>query len=276
MQGENIIISGHKDEGYLKDIEIIGNGEEIGEPNGDGSYKIEIIKKGKNLFDTRQPTKDGFLLDQRGQAMAEASSFIGDFIKLDSNKTYCLSTTAINVPLRVGIYNQGKVWVRREYKGNSAPITFTGAHYARISSYIDAKNLLQLEEGSIPTQFEPFSPTGKGVLETFIIPQRLKNRETIKWNKSRKEYVISTPTGEVSTENKKEKFIKLEKGVNNIITSSYVKPTLKAKYPIRVNGMYKTLQEENEMLRNKIDVLEETMQYITDTLKLNDKINTLD
>ena len=162
--------------GYLKDVEILGNtiqAEEdladirsVGDKVGQELYEIPVLSCGKNINGKNLIL--GYLNSSNGQfANSNTNCVSNDFIKIEPNSTFKLTllhdTLVIN---GLFLFNKDKIFTRN-LGGASTISTDNSEYYIKIQarhrvsgtdiSNIDlSKVLLQLEEGTVATEYEPY------------------------------------------------------------------------------------------------------------------------
>ena len=152
-------------QGYLKDVEILGNtiqNEEdladiksVGVLQEDGTYKMSILSCGKNLFNGEY--FDGYINDTSGVGVVGNNNLYSNFIKVTPNTDYVISYNITKTTV-IAEYSSDKQFIKRDIKSQKFR---TGEHtyYIRFQNNftsIDKPIFTQFEEGTVATSYEPY------------------------------------------------------------------------------------------------------------------------
>lgn len=173
IQDENNVENLHS----VGDLYVDENGSPILDSQGREQYKIDIVIKSKNLFDSAAIIP-GSLININNEVSANASWFYTDYIKVEKgtysmgdykkpfDNYYChfydLDKNHIGNGVNVGFTTNGLC-------------TFSQDGYIRLSGVLAELNLGQLEEGSISTEYTPF----KEEKLTILLPYKLEKTGNI-------------------------------------------------------------------------------------------------
>ena len=145
-------------EGYLKDVEILGNtiqdasnladirsvGDKV---EGQELYEIPVVSCGKNLFNGN--FVQGGIVEATGVLYPDNTTFkTSGYIKVSAGKSYVLSSNAYHLHL----YDRAFNWIKRIGKNN---FTVDVDGYVRFTNNVDVTNV-QLEEGTQATPYEQY------------------------------------------------------------------------------------------------------------------------
>ena len=157
-------------QGYLKDVEILGNtiqNEEdladiksVGVLQEDGTYKMSILSCGKNILDA-----NNFILGDLNWNTGEYKSnnsrtVTNGFIKIKPSSTYIFSSNRSSDIFTICEYDKNKKFIQSIAKNvaNNKVLTIsTNAIYIKVSvTNANTLDNLQLEEGTVATPYEPY------------------------------------------------------------------------------------------------------------------------
>ncbi|WP_020675270.1 SGNH/GDSL hydrolase family protein [Geopsychrobacter electrodiphilus] len=150
-----------------------------------------ILARGKNLVDTSVVTS-GVVLDvATGATSSNASYFTTEYIKLYSSSSYRISGT----PYGHAIYNSNMVYVSGALLnyGITTPSDSNGFVYIRISALNAQLNYMQIEAGTVATDYQKFheiTVSGNAILPDTIGDYKLKES-----------YIIGTPSKNLFNKN---------------------------------------------------------------------------
>lgn len=121
----------------------------------DSRSRVNFLKS-NNLFN-KDTIKTNCYIDQNGNIVEDSGNFAGDYIELDTNKTYYVSAST-NQAKRIAYYNSSKTFVSRELIiAYSDKLTIpSNAKYVRLSCYNTDLDSLMLNEGSTALPYEPY------------------------------------------------------------------------------------------------------------------------
>ena len=124
-------------------------------PHDAGSVRtsLPIVAKGKNLFD--KSTNTSYILNSDGTTNYTLAYWTSDFIRVNGQVTISWES-AMTEYMRIGLYNQDKVFVNRPLEPLSSH-KFTTLHngFIRLSSHVNVVDV-QLEQGSTATSYTPY------------------------------------------------------------------------------------------------------------------------
>ena len=150
-------------DGYLKDVEILGNtiqdsenladirsvGDKV---EGQELYEIPVLSVGKNLFNTTLTMNT--TLNSSGIAYSYSGRSTSDFIKIFGLKSITISNNSSASISRICLYDKDMNYLS-DYT-NSSVIT-NNPYYLRFAiNSIDTNLKVQLEEGTQATPYEPY------------------------------------------------------------------------------------------------------------------------
>lgn len=142
--GSNVTLD-NTSEAIFNKIDLLGNTSQI------------TTTAGKNLFN-KDAITNGYRLDGSGEASGEASNeFTSDFIEISPSTQYVRSIGGINPYTRTCFYDSSKTFISKD-DSNQTFTTPSNAYYLRFSEYTSRLDTMQLEKGSTPTTYEPFTP----------------------------------------------------------------------------------------------------------------------
>ena len=158
-------------QGYLKDVEILGNtiqNEEdladiksVGVLQEDGTYKMSILSCGKNLFDGElRPGK--YNTDNGNFESGAGITSNTNPILVNSNTSYSINrpTLASGINTRVCYYTKEMTYISSDLVvGNNSFVTPPNTRYINFhiaTSSFNSSLQVQLEEGTSSTPYEPY------------------------------------------------------------------------------------------------------------------------
>lgn len=156
----------------IKEFSLIGKSE-------------QATTTGKNLFD-KSTAKQGYEFPSAG-ADAEALKegwFVSDFIPVKSETTYYISGKTTGAGCKM--YNKDKVFVKNIQALYGGIRIENDIAYFRINGEIKDLDLIQVEEGTVATDYEPY--TGGKPSPSPEYPQEIKN--VGKWNELTQKYEV--------------------------------------------------------------------------------------
>lgn len=114
--------------------------------------------KSKNLIPSGYSIIDSSYLDSNDAPVTEVESFvIADYIKVDPNKTYTLSAYGVNsTTLRLYGYDINKRRISTKAQQYVSSVSINGCDYIRVSTFKRNIDILQLEEGTQATPYQPY------------------------------------------------------------------------------------------------------------------------
>ena len=186
LEGEFLKVN-YSDEDVVKDIEIYGNtvqnksdlgdirsvgdlyvddaGNPILDSKGNKQYKIDIISTGKNIFDGN--LEIGAVSATTGMnADKDTWQRNVGYINVEANKTYICSIDEENVSFGVRAYDVNKNYLGNVTLYNGRFTAPSNAHYIRFNITTDKDVKVQIEEGSVATEYEPYKESKLTILST--------------------------------------------------------------------------------------------------------------
>ena len=174
---EGSYISTDSSDGYLKNVEILGNTVQDSENladirsvgdtvEGQELYEIPVLSVGKNLFDGIY--RDNSFLQVTGVGAGDLGDVSGhkatlNYVKLKPNSTYKFSTSnSQGVGIILFFYDKNKKYIRHidtHIMPNTALTTNENEYYIRwygTDAKISAFTNIQIEEGTVATPYEPY------------------------------------------------------------------------------------------------------------------------
>ena len=126
------------------------------EPYQGNTYNIDLPVE--NLFD-KNTIIQGKYINNSGNLVDDANNFTGDYIPINENTTYYLSSTSTDAR-RIAYYNSSKTFISRAVVVSNQTLTIpSNAKYVRLSCYNNALDTLQLELGSKANSYTPYGTT---------------------------------------------------------------------------------------------------------------------
>ena len=128
----------------------------VGEYNSDtGKYDVDVKVTGKNLFD-----KDGAKLNFEFSSVSNDTEttkdgwFVSDFIPVLAGKTYFISGKTTGFGCKM--YDKDKRFVKNIQAANGAVLIEDNISYFRINGEMKDLDKIQVEEGDVITDYEPY------------------------------------------------------------------------------------------------------------------------
>ena len=163
-------------QGYLKDVEILGNtiqNEEdladiksVGVLQEDGTYKMSILSCGKNLIEAYTNLGEAMFIASNGNLLENSAwRYTKDYFKVAPNKEIVIGETSSNFrQYQVSFYDVNYKWIQTiDITPNTiSTITPQNAHYMRFSYSVSVSDStvervgLQVEYGTVATPYEPY------------------------------------------------------------------------------------------------------------------------
>ena len=148
---------------FFKGIKSFGEAEQEGD-----KYKISILSSGKNLFDKSKVIKNKSIDQNTGTLYDLEGSFVSDFIDIDNKPiTIFLGNGGDNIK-RVCYFNSSKQPLGGGiYLPNGESVTVEpkiNAKFIRFQSWLNSIDIIQAEEGSQATLYEPYISDKKDIL----------------------------------------------------------------------------------------------------------------
>ncbi len=141
-----------------------------------GKYKVDVKVIGKNVFDKNIEFLDGYFINDEDGTNTRLDGYCvsKDYFRIQPNTTYYGTNMG-----HIALYDKDKNFIRRHALWDSKK-TFTtssNAYYLRYQfSSNDDLNIIQLEEGDIATEYEPYKESNV----TFYIDEPLRGVEDVK------------------------------------------------------------------------------------------------
>lgn len=150
-------------DGWESGVTLQSVGEEITNADGSKSYRVEILTKGKNLFDKNKITKNRYVSDNTGTIGSDnTGGNISDFIVIKPNTSYSIK---YNVALNLwgAFFDSNKQFI----SGINNKKTFTSPSNAKyfVITVVDSNvDTFQLEEGAVSTPYEEYKENKTEIL----------------------------------------------------------------------------------------------------------------
>lgn len=116
-----------------------------------GSIVVEDVTC-KNLFNKNNIIK-GYRIASDGLNYADDVSFVSSYIEITPNTNYVVSNKVYGAMSRVAFYDSNKTFISANAENNGLLLSPTNAKYIRITNYLTSLNTIQLEKGSIGTNY---------------------------------------------------------------------------------------------------------------------------
>ena len=134
---------------------------------------------GKNKFNKNTINEGYFIIPSTGVVTSNASYFTSDFIKIDVNETYYVSHLDLQ-QVFVNYYTSDLEWLSGELLTEDGTLTIpSNASVLNLGTLLTKKDVLMIEIGSSPTQYEEYSYIPKGKIKniepsgtTFLKPTK--------------------------------------------------------------------------------------------------------
>jgi hypothetical protein len=136
------------------------------ELNKIGNYQDYIRKgTGKNLFDNNADIVEGYTFGATDNLISDSRFFYqSSYIPVLPNTSYCIKKPS-GSSLRICEYQQDKTFIQRDYE-KYVFTTTANTYFIRISDFTAVKDLIQLEQGTSATFYEPYACTGKNLFDS--------------------------------------------------------------------------------------------------------------
>lgn len=160
-------ISTDSSDGYLKDVEILGNtiqdalnladirsvGDKV---EGQELYEIPVLSCGKNLFDGElEPGTYHYNNGVKVPSTTEIRSV--HKIKVNPNSNYLISSNKPTENIGVYYYDSKENFIKSDYDGGQKIVTTEDTHFIAFRfTNLDLDRTVQLEEGTVVTPYEPY------------------------------------------------------------------------------------------------------------------------
>lgn len=159
---------------HLERVELIGNSVQGENPSPDNPQEIKSAgRKSKNIFN-KNAVKQGY---EFGAALSDAETvkqgwFVSDFMPVKAT-TYIISGKKTGLGCK--LYNKDKVFVKNTQAAFGGIKFDEGIAYFRINGEIKDLDNIQVEEGTVATDYEPYSDTC--LLDVKVTGKNLFNAE---------------------------------------------------------------------------------------------------
>ena len=153
-------------QGYLKDVEILGNtiqNEEdladiksVGELQEDGTYKMSILSCGKNLF--YGGLESGTYQYNNGVKISSTTEIRSvRKIKVNPNSNYIISSNKPTGNIGMYYYDSKENFIKAVYDDGQKVVTTEDTHFIAFRFVnLDLDRTVQIEEGTVATPYEPY------------------------------------------------------------------------------------------------------------------------
>lgn len=138
-------------------IEVQSVGELVTDEADDncGKYKIPVVVKGINLFD-KTKVSGGYINDANGEyrPTSDGTSYVSDYIEIPPNQKFYITHTETNQ--LAAFYDENKQFVKGIYGYGRSHESPSNAKYIRITVRADYMDTMQVQLGSVSTEYEPY------------------------------------------------------------------------------------------------------------------------
>lgn len=118
------------------------------------SFPVPEVISSKNIFDKNKATKGYYVDPANGQLVSSSFHFVSDYIPVVGGLQYSFNRTT---SLRVAYYDVTKKFISGEPFPATSPITVPiNASYLRFSLGNTDPNVVQLEKGTVSTDYNPY------------------------------------------------------------------------------------------------------------------------
>ena len=141
-----------------------------------GKYKVEYKVTGKNLFNKSTVTKNTKVSNATGELVANTDTSSSDFIRIKGQTNYYFYYGSSYLAREIAFYDSNKKYISGLVA--SYVVNFTSplnAYYVRVTVSTSQLDVVQLEEGTIATSYEPH----KSFTKTFYLNSPLLEEDTI-------------------------------------------------------------------------------------------------
>lgn len=239
-------------EAPLERVELLGNSVQGENPSPDNPQEIKSAgRKSKNIFN-KNAVKQGY---EFGAMMSDAETvkqgwFVSDFMPVKAT-TYQISGKKTGAGCK--LYSKDKVFVKNIQAPFGGIKIEEGIAYFRINGEIKVLDNIQVEEGTVATDYEPYSDTC--LLDVKVTGKNLLSNKPENWMIGKKTSWGAVPQTPVS----------YETNVKNAIATINVKSSTK----------YTFINQENDKIwvNRIIEQDENGLGYVNHALYVNESLN---
>lgn len=145
--------------------------------NSIGTNKISFIKSGKNIFNKNDPTPGRISVNNN--LFEDDTVITSGYTKIKSNTTY-----VSNQSIWYDLYDNELKYIEYKFVPKGGTFTTTASTaFIRIAVKKDVSDILQVEEGTNQTTYEPFYYVAEKVKDTEILEARYSTSKSKGYNK---------------------------------------------------------------------------------------------